>query len=246
MKKIVVFSICLPFIVQIYAYESTLLNLAAPVELDARQYEFTLQHRFYTPVEDISKTVFGDGVSSGANPGFGLRFRIGKGIDLSGTYTYNDPAKGFTIGAGYNYAIPKLQSDVRLDVEYFSFHPFPDTREGNAFVLLAWQVKLLRGRVRPVLNVGYNHYNEKVGAAAGCGFRIFQKLELIGEYYLATDPLDLDNKDSFALGLDYQTYGHHFMIVVSNNSELGVRRLMRGTQSEDLYFGFNIHRLLEF
>ena len=52
MNKFVIFLICLPFAVQLYAYESTLLNLATPVELDSRQYEFSLQHRFYTPVEE--------------------------------------------------------------------------------------------------------------------------------------------------------------------------------------------------
>jgi len=178
MKRVAfVFMLCLPFFTQLYAYDSSLLNLAAPVELDARQYEFTLQHRFITPLEDISKTIFGDEVSRGANPGFGLRLHLGKGLDVVGTYTYQNPSKGFTIGTGYNYSVPKIKSDLRLDVEYFSFRPTLDTREGNTFVLLAWQINLMPNRIRPVLNIGYNNYNEKVGVAAGFGLRLFKPLE---------------------------------------------------------------------
>lgn len=247
MKKIAfVFLPCLPFVVQLYAYESALLNLAAPVELDVYQSEFTLQHRFYTPLEDVSKTIFGKEASSGANPGFGLRLRLVKGIDVAGACSHHNPAKGFTIGAGYNFPIPKIKSDLRLDVEYFSFRPDPDRREGNAFILLAWQVDFIPNRIRPVINIGYNNYNEKVGVAGGAGLRLVKNLELIGEYCLATDPLEMENKNSFAFGFDYKTYGHHFMVVISNNTDLGVRRLMRGAPSNDLYAGFNIHRLLEF
>lgn len=246
MKRMLCIVICLPFFYPLHAYESSLLHLAAPIELDARQCEFALQHRFYTPLEDLADTYFGDRPSVGVNPGLGLRFHVGKGIDIAVSHTLNNPAKGFTVGGAYNYTLRELRSSLRLDVEYFSFRPALDEREGNAFILLAWQIRLLENRIRPVLNIGYNHYNEKVGLAGGFGFRIFESLEWMGEYYLATDPLDLDNKNSFAFGFDYTTYGHHFMILVSNNTDLGVRRLMRGAPSDDLYFGFNIHRLLEF
>jgi hypothetical protein len=46
--------------------------------------------------------------------------------------------------------------------------------------------------------------------------------------------------------LRLDTYGHHFMVQVSNGFEIGPRNLMLGVPTNDIYLGFNIHRILQF
>ena len=246
MKKRLVLGVFCLLPVFAMGYESNLLNLVTPSSLEARYAEFALQHQFYTKVETLAETWFGEEPSGGANPGFGYRMNFGKGIELNAAYSVNNPSKGFSIGAGYVWTVPVVKQNVQINIVYFNTRVASDTREGNAFFLLAWQSLPIAGRIRAVCNLGYNHYNEKFGPAIGFSVQLTEKLKTVGEYYLATDPLDLELKNTMVFGFDYATYGHHFMLKVSNNVENGVRRLMRGSASNDFYLGFAIYRLLQF
>ncbi|HDQ44355.1 MAG TPA: hypothetical protein ENN17_02485 [bacterium] len=228
-----------------FGYESGLLNLVVPTTLEDGYAEFSVQHRFYTPLEKIGETVFGDEPQGGANVGLGLRINLGRNIEVKSTYSTLNPSKGYSVGAGVSRTVPRLSSRFQVDIEYFSYLISTENREGNAFILLSWQSDPILSRIRPTVNMGYNHFNETFGVAPGVSIRFFGKLDVIGEYYFASDPLDLGLNDVFAFGLCYRTYGHHFMLVITNAVANGARQLMRGAPSNDLYVGFNLFRLLQ-
>ena len=77
---------------------------------------------------------------------------------------------------------------------------------------------------------------------------MLKHVAVIGEYYpvFARDGERTGPEDCFAAGVELQTYGHHFALLVGNSSQIGTRRLILGTETNDLYFGFNICRLIEF
>ena len=104
-------------------------------------------------------------------------------------------------------------------------------------------------RLTPVVNLGYDTDRKRTGLGLGLDIAITPKYSLIGEYYprLKKDGVeDGQMFDSFAVGLKVQTYGHHFLFHVGNNTEIGTRKLMAGSTANDLFFGFGIQRLLEF
>jgi hypothetical protein len=243
-RYLAVILLCIP--VCVFGYDSGLLNLVTPTTLEGGYAEFFLSHRFLTPLDKIGGTILGKEPQGGANVGLGLRVNLGRGIEVKSAYSTLNPSKGFSVGASVARGVPALASRFQLDVAYFSYRVSSDKREGNAFILFAWQTKPILQRIRPALNLAYNNYNETFGIAPGIAFRIFEKLDVIGEYYFATDPLDLGLKDTFVFGFDCRTYGHHFMLVVSNNIANSVNWLMRGAPDNTLYVGFNIYRLLQF
>jgi len=97
-----------------------------------------------------------------------------------------------------------------------------------------------------VINFGYDSYDDSFGMGLGLNIFLFKKMSFNVEFYPMNDTEKTMSKNSFAFGFKILTYGHHFIFLVGNNYEMGPRRLMKGAGSNDLYLGFNIHRLLEF
>lgn len=87
------------------------------------------------------------------------------------------------------------------------------------------------------------------GLDVGVPFSVgpFRLVHLNGEYYpvIARDTLRNGRENSFAGGVTFETYGHHFQFVVGNSLETGTRRLMLGAPRNNLYLGFNIHRFVD-
>lgn len=131
--------------------------------------------------------------------------------------------------------------------------PEAEARRQNFFYSLAVEGEPVLKVISPALVVGYDGYEERLGGGFGvaAGFDregLLKRVAVIGEYYpaFARDNERTAPADCFAAGVELQTYGHHFAFLVSNSSQIGTRRLMLGTDANDLYLGFNIYRLIEF
>lgn len=254
MKKLCL--ILLLFVAQISSgLEPAMLNLKVPSGLEKNQLVFGIQHRFYGKLtENPFGTFFG--LDAGANVGVNLRYSVWPRLDIYGSYTRWQ--KEFTLGAGYAYFIPRLFRS-QINIEYFNYEKLglPDTiskRRRNFFYSFLLQGEPVVNQIRPTVNVGYDGYNQRFGLGLGLdvGFELeigpIEGMNIIGEYFpiINQDTMVTGPKNSFAAGIKLNTYGHHFMLFIGNKSEIGTRRLMLGTHTNDLFLSFKIHRFLSF
>ena len=222
----------------VLSYENGMLDLSVPTGLEKGQAEFFVGHRFYGKIaEEPLDTFFG--MDMGANVRIGLRVALREKLELGVSHIRLQ--KEYVVGLRYAYVVPdRLRSQAA--VQFFSFKPGIEERKQGLFTQLTLQSTPVLKRVTPVVNFGYDSYEGSAGMGFGLDVGLLEHLSLIGEYFpvLGGD----DEVDCFAFGLGLRTYGHRFMVLLGNSSEIGTRRLMLGTNARDLYFGFNIGRLL--
>lgn len=222
----------------VLSYENGMLNLAVPTGLEQGQAEFIVQHRFYGKItEEPLDTFFG--MDMGANVRIGLRVALREKFEFKVSHIRFQ--KEYIVGLSYAYVVPdRLRSQA--EVQFFSFKPGIEERKRGLFTQLTLQSTPVLKRVTPVVNFGYDSYERSAGMGFGLDVGLLEHLSLVGEYFPV---LDGDGEvDCFAFGLGLRTYGHRFVVLLGNSSEIGTGRLMRGTNARDLYFGFNIQRLL--
>ena len=100
----------------------------------------------------------------------------------------------------------------------------------------------------PVVNVGIDSDIRKTGLGFGVDCAVSGAVSLIGEFFPRADRNTWEgarSENCFAAGIQLKTYGHHFLFQVGNSTDIGLRRMMRGTANQDLKFGFGIQRLFE-
>jgi hypothetical protein len=227
-----------------------MLNLRVPSGLERGQMEFNIMHRFFGPVdEDPLGTFFG--MDTGANAHLMLRGPVWRALEVRGGYTRD--FSEWILGAGYSLDIPEAFLRFQVGAEFFSLEESEVAeRQGDVFIHTALQSEPLGDRLSVSVNTGYDGHNDRGGLGLGARLSVRERLSLQVEYYPVLDGdrdapnTPLGPEDAIAFGVEIQTYGHHFTLMVGNAWELGTRRLMLGTYSEDLHFGFNIQRLFEF
>ncbi len=231
-------------------FETSSLNLRVPSALERNSLVFEVQHRFYGVLtEDPFDHFFG--LDFGGNVNLGVRYAVVDLLELNVSYTTLE--KEYRVGASYAYRSPQIPVQGQIELQYFNFKRNNET-EDNIYCCAALQTNPIVGIFTPVVNLGYDGYNEKFGFGFGleAGFNWqfgpVERVSMIGEYFPVVESEELVTNDNnyFAFGLKVDTYGHHFMLQVSNGWNIGPRRLMLGTPMDDVYLGFNIHRLLKF
>ena len=253
MRRRITFLICLVSVAGASALEKSMLSLKLPSELEARQAQFFFQHRFYGNInEEPFDTFFG--MSGGANAGLGFRVRLFQNFELVASHVFNENEYG--LAAGYAFKIPRLPVRGQMDAEvftnkriYFIGNSIVQDRKRFASFRLDLAFKPILNRLSPVVNVGYDTDRKKTGLGLGLDLALTSKYSFIGEYYPRlnkNEKIDGLMYDSYAVGLKVQTYGHHFLFHIGNNTEIGTRKLMAGSAHKGLFFGFGIQRLLEF
>ena len=230
----------------VFAWEEDMLNLKVPTNLKAGSIVVDIEHRLLSRF-------------NGANFDLGLRGVIWSKLEINSSYAkymFNprDNTKNeFTIGASYAYFLPKLFRG-QVDVQFFSYEKeLSNARKQNLFYQLSLRNEPILKSLRLVMNLAYDGDNKHIGLGAGlnAGFNVsfgpIQRLSLIGEYFpiLNHNNTMLGEKNSFAAGIVFGTYGHHFMFMLGNSLEMCSRRLMLGTPKNTIYFGFNIQRHLD-
>lgn len=220
------------------SYDSGMLNLRVPTNLEQGQAEFVVKHRFYGKISDETWDTF-FGMDGGANVGISFRYSILEKFEFKISRTRLQ--KEYTTGLSYAYVISKVLHG-QADIQLFSLKPGTQVREKAFFYQLAVQSAPVLKKFTTVVNIGYDAYNEQAGLGLGVDVGILESLSIIGEYFPVLE--GDDEVDCFAFGFRIQTYGHRFMFLLGNSRQIGTRRLMLGSDTRDLYFGFNIHRLL--
>jgi len=117
------------------------------------------------------------------------------------------------------------------------------------FLQFALQTYPIFGRITPVVNAGYDGYNNKrVGLGMGLSVKIIDWLYAQGEFYpnFYKSGWKRDESGSlhcYAFGFLFQTPTHNFILMVGNNTQIGTRRMMMGTNTTSLHLGFNITKV---
>ncbi len=224
------------------ADERNMLNLNIPSGLESGQMRFSFQHRFYGTIDDKPfETLFG--MHNGGNVGLDLQVAIAKHFQIIGSYIFNH--KESNLGIGYRFPGENAFLHTQVSIHYFSFKPTIDDRKSNFFGQILIQTDPLFKLLIPTFNVVYDNYYRKIGVGIGIDLAISKKLSVLGEYYPVFSAAGMNEYNGVALGIKLNTYGHRFIFIIGNTYEIGTRQLFRGAESNDLYFGFTIHRLLE-
>jgi len=242
---LVLLFLCLPSVC--LAYEASMLNLRVPSNLGKAQMEFFLHHRFHGAVdEDPLDTFFG--VSSGANVGFGLRGPVWRELEVRGGYITD--FSEWLLSLSYTWVFPEALLRTQLDLEFFSFKEFDDAdRENNLFYEVDLETEPLFERLVLALDIGYDGLSKRGGLGFGAKVDVLRSVSILGEYFPVIGRDDevedslLGQENAFAFGVEFRTWGHQFMLLVGNSAEIGTRRLMLGTHSNDVSLGFNLQRL---
>lgn len=232
------------------ASERSSFNLRVPGGLEPGEAVFSVQHRFLGRItDDPLGTALG--MNAGASVGAALRTRIWSNLELYCGYALFK--EEITAGAGYVLPLPEAVR-AELAVEYFDYEePLITPRRRNLFYQGLVQAAPIGGHLAPALNLCYDGYNLQPGAGLGLdwGFSFefgpFDGFNLVAEYFptFLSDTAVTGPANSLAFGIKFNTYGHHFMFIVGNNTAIGTRRAMLGAAANDLYFGFNINRFLK-
>lgn len=228
----------------ILGYEHNMIGLITPSTLLQGQLVYGIEHRFRGVIDkDYFDTMFG--TDSGATVRYGLRYAAKDNIDID--WNYSSENKEHTIGIGLSqdsfYDTKKIYS-----LRYFTFkNPNIKDRQSNVTYLLGLQRPDLWGRVTPLINVFYDGYNEKGGAGLGLDYKLNDDMALLFEWYTHNDIYSDSLKNNvYSMSYRLQTFGHRFMVILSNSTSYGPRRSVEGTASEDLHLGFEISRIFDF
>jgi len=223
----------------IQAYENSMLNLKVPSHLRAgHEMQFLIHHRFMGNLNAGGDNFFG--TDSGANIGIGLRYGLLENTEIYFNHLSQNGENQW--GTGYSFDLFTL--DTQLAVHWFSFKN-PINRENNYLTQLNMQTKPLFDRLSFTVNFAHDGFLLSPGWGVGFNFKLSPEANLLYEYFPASDPKNLNLKPSFAAGFKWVTYGHHFIFIFTNNNNVGIRQLIQGTSTpNELFFGFNILRLL--
>jgi len=227
-----------------------MINVNVPSGLESNNLEFSFAHRFYGPVDKDTGDTF-MGTDTGANVGIGLRYNAWKILEARASRTTEN--KEYNLALSLTQPEPFMFLRAGLDANYINFSKPDNTRDRGWYIQIDIETEKFF-RIKPAVNAGYDLYNRRIGLALGLNIEVIEGLNLIGEYYPV---INVHNNNSrsidaigigpvYALGIMLTAGYHHFVIQVCNNSAIGTRRLMEGTEEKkELYLGFNIQRLFQ-
>ncbi len=254
MKRLGAFLAVLPIVLS--AYPLGMQNVKMPSPLNPGALEFDFQHRFMGSVLDNPLETF-FGLDAGSNTYLGLKYTIIPGLELG--LSRISHYKEYDADLSYSIFVEKLWLQARLAVEGFTFKQGDTTRIWSVFPNLTLASGPLFERVRPSLTAGYDLNASRLGLGAGLIVTLFKNVgyfedvALMGEFYpyLGEQPPIPEERitGSFLAGVALSTYGHQFLLTVSNSSGIGARNLEAGVRrfqgdAFPLSIGFSIRRLL--
>ena len=228
------------------AFEAGQLSLDTPNVLKKNEGSFGIRHRFFGEVSDTDKFL---GTDDGGNMHFILKYAFLDNLVLGVDHTRDESAYG--VGLEYSHDFEWIKAGAR--VNGFRLNKGLDEYDYSYQAIVSLQTPNYFEHINFSANVGYDAYYQHHIAGFGVdlnaenflSFLTFtEKLSLLGEYYPQVDKVEGISKkyDSYAVGIKYQTYGHHFEIMVTNSTNMDARTMSLGTDSDKLHLGFNINR----
>jgi hypothetical protein len=246
-KKLVTLLALLSSVTQVQAFEAGQFSLETPSTLVQDEAAFTIRHRFFG---DVSKSEDFFGIDDGGNVMLQLRYAPIDNLLVEVHHTRE--SKEYNVAVGYSYDFDFIKAGYTVNAFSLELPQFQD-RQNSYFGNLSFQSPNYFDHVIFTANLGYDGYYENTGAGVGADINVAnfftdltftERISIMGEYYpQVTDVAGVSGKyDSFAAGVKFQTYAHHFEILVTNSVGMDARTMMLGTNSNVLHFGFNINR----
>jgi len=246
MKKLLLLLSLAIFSEGLMAFEAGQLSLDTPNVLKKGEGSFGIRHRFFGEIDDFDKFL---GTDDGGNMHFVLKYAVLDNLVLGVDHTRNESAYG--IGLEYAHDFEWIKAGVR--VNGFRLNKGLDEYDNSYQGILSLQTPNYFDHLNFTANLGYDAYykHQIVGIGADLNADNFisfltftEKLSLLVEYYPQVDKIEGISKeyDSYAFGIKYQTYGHHFEIMATNSTNMDPRTMSLGTNSDKLHLGFNINR----
>ena len=247
-KKIVLL-VCMALLSEgAMAFEAGQLSLDTPNVLKKGEGSFGIRHRFFGKADDYEKFL---GTDDGGNMYFSLKYAVIDNLLIGVEHTRDQSAYGFNIEYAKDF-VKYGSASIRLNtftLDDFNF----DSRQQSYFVNATYQTPNYLDHVRFTANAGYDAYYKHNTLGFGIDINMknniswltfTENISLLAEYYPQIDKVDgvSGKKDAYAFGFKFQTFAHHFEIMLSNSSNMDARTMALGTDSEDLHFGFNINR----
>lgn len=227
-----------------FAYdEKCMPELSVPTKLEAGSLEAAVQHRFLR----IPGPDFPDNFIYMANVKLGLRFVPLPKLETGTSYDFYH--REYDFRAGYSFFLPRQYLRMQALATYYGAKRDFYLKWDHSFLgQINFQSEPVAGRVLPVLDLAYDGLTRKMGMGTGINIVVLDNIDLLGEYYPVLGGRDtlLGKKavNCWTAGVKITTAGHHFILNVSNNYEVGMRRHMRGAPDNNtIYYGFTIHRL---
>jgi len=228
--------------------EKNMADLTVPTQLSPKSLEINIVHRFLrTPSGD-----FPDNFITLANVNIDLRYVILSKLEVGAGWLFLP--KEYDFHAAYSYFIPDVYLRTQAYIQFFGTQTVFDTAsswKNNALYQINLQSEAIAGRIFPTINLMYDGLAKKFGLGTGIDVSVREDMDIVGEYFPVLGAPDQPIfggplVNCYSVGFKITTPGHHFMFSVSNSTDIGVRRLMRGTFNNNIYFGFNIQRLVSF
>jgi len=247
MKKVLLLFISFALLSEgVMAFESGQLSLDTPNVLQQGEGSFTIRHRFFGEVTDLDTFL---GTDDGGNMYFALKYAFLDNLVLGVDHTRDENAYG--VGLEYSYDLEWMKTALRVNGFRLNkgFDKYDESYIGN----LSLQTPNYFEHLNFTMNYGYDAYYKHQILGLGMdlnadnfiSFLTFtEKLSLLAEYYPQVDKVDNISKkyDAYSVGIKYQTFGHHFEVMVTNSSNMDARTMSLGTDSDKLHLGFNINR----
>lgn len=224
-------------------YGESFLNLHTPLYGIARgDIEFHMNHRFFgAALKDEPLNTF-LGMDGGANVQFGARYVPMEGVDIG--LTHETAGHEYTLTAGWSGRIVPVDIELGAEAGFTSVEVnATEGREGGLVASIAIAARLFGGSVRPVFNWVYDGYLDDSGAGFGLEAGLSERTALFGEYFPVHGG-EPEVKDCFAFGGRYSTWGHQFLLGLTNSSAIGTRGQLGGAPTDDLHLALSIRRML--
>lgn len=221
-------------------YSGSFLSLHSPITGVSRgDFEFAMNHRFFGAAlkNDPLDSFFG--LDNGANVRFGIRYYATDRVYVGGSHARL--GNNNSVYAGWS-AAPAGNLLVGIEAGFSSVKPSSAAdREGNINAVGSASIGLFQDKLRPVLNLAYDGYRENTGAGFGVRYQVAERLALLGEYYPSAE--EDAGEDCFGMGMRYNTWGHQFLLGLTNSSGIGIFDQMASSNTQDLSFALSVRRL---
>ncbi|MGD0565828.1 MAG: DUF5777 family beta-barrel protein [Candidatus Goldiibacteriota bacterium] len=238
--------ILIPFIAAAEQFEHPMLDLDVPSGIEQGQMYFEAGSKFYTSLYNYPKDDFFALLNYGANTRISARYMAINELEVMTSYIEEHREK--MAGLAYTIKEDKIWFDAKIEAEYINYQDFSaQTARQNFFGLLSLQsTPFFDDRFVITFDGAYDGFGGRFGMGAGISWLVTRHLSLLGEYYPVIMKYQSNSEGSYGFGIKFDTYGHQFMLRLSNSSEIGARDMMLGAPDNNIYAGFDIMRLVAF
>ena len=231
-------------------FENPMLNMTVPSGLESGQSYLMINVKPAQTLRDYPKDDLYAILDKGVNAGIEFRYMAGLNIEAKAGYITGNREQ--YAGLSYTLPAPKLFFNSQLDMQFFSYKESQGSRyDQNLFYLLSLQsVPLLDERLAISADLGYDGFNGHIGLGLGASYEIRTHVRVLAEYYPVFKGGDpgavIGSTGCYSVGLKFDTFGHQFIFKVGNSGEIGTRRMMLGTYTQDVFVGITVMRLIAF